>query len=178
MKLASFTRAVCAILLLYAGPLAAQGMVVHDAYARSSTASSTSGAAFMVLMNHSGADDRLIGASSDVAEKVELHQHAEDANGVMRMGEIEGGVPVANDEAHVFERGGDHLMFMGLKQPLTQGDVIRVTLEFEKAGAVEIDIIVDQERQPDEGAMNHGTMDHSKMGHDSMKRSDDTKASE
>jgi copper(I)-binding protein len=178
MKLASFTRAVCAIVLLSAGPLAAQGMVIHDAYVRSSTAASTSGAAFMVLMNHSGTDDRLIGASSGVAERVELHHHAEDANGVMRMGEIEGGVPVANDEAHIFKRGGDHLMFMGLKQPLEQGEVIKVTLEFEKAGQVEIEIVVDQDRQPDEGAMDHSEMDHSKMSHDAMDHSDDTKASE
>ncbi|MFT6091409.1 copper chaperone PCu(A)C [Sulfitobacter sp.] len=167
MKLASFTRAVCAIVLLSAGPLAAQGMMVHDAYARSSTAASTSGAAFMVLMNHSGSDDRLIGASSDVAKKVELHQHAEDANGVMRMGEIEGGVPIANDEAHTFKRGGDHLMFMGLNRPLVQGEMIKVTLEFEKAGEVEIEITVDQDRQPDEGAMDHSTMDHGTMDHSS-----------
>ncbi|MBW4961147.1 copper chaperone PCu(A)C [Sulfitobacter sp. CW3] len=173
MKLASFTRAVCAIVLLSAGPLAAQGMMVHDAYARSSTAASTSGAAFMVLMNHSGSDDRLIGASSDVAKKVELHQHAEDANGVMRMGEIEGGVPIGNDEAHTFKRGGDHLMFMGLNRPLVQGEMIKVTLEFEKAGEVEIEITVDQDRQPDEGAMDHSTMDHGTMDH-----SDHSKASE
>jgi len=173
MKISSFTRAVCAIVLLSAGPLAAQGMMVHDAYARSSTAASTSGAAFMVLMNHSGSDDRLIGASSDVAAKVELHQHAEDSNGVMRMGEIEGGVPIANDEAHAFQRGGDHLMFMGLKRPLAQGEMINVTLEFEKAGAVDIEIMVDQERQPD-----HGAMDHSKMDHGTMDHSGHSKASE
>ncbi|NOR31609.1 MAG: copper chaperone PCu(A)C [Sulfitobacter sp.] len=173
MKLASFTRAVCAIVLLSAGPLAAQGMMVHDAYARSSTAASTSGAAFMVLMNHSGSDDRLIGASSDVAKKVELHQHAEDANGVMRMGEIEGGVPIANDEAHTFKRGGDHLMFMGLNRPLKQGEMIKVTLEFEKAGEVEIEITVDQDRQPDEGTMDHSTMDHGTMDHSSHSKESD-----
>lgn len=159
MNLTSLTRAICAIFLLSAAPLAAQGMMVHDSYARSSTAESTSGAAFMMVMNHSGDDDRLIGASSDVADKIELHQHAEDANGVMRMGEIEGGVTIASDEAHEFKRGGDHLMLFGLKQPLVQGDIIKVTLEFEKAGPVEIDVLVDQDRKP-----GHGTMDHS--GHD------------
>jgi copper(I)-binding protein len=67
---------------------------------------------------------------------------------------------------------------MGLKQPLEQGEVIKVTLEFEKAGQVEIEIVVDQDRQPDEGAMDHSEMDHSKMSHDAMDHSDDTKASE
>ncbi|HBR38827.1 MAG TPA: copper-binding protein, partial [Sulfitobacter pontiacus] len=117
MTPALLTRAVCA-LFLFSAPLAAEGIMVDDAYIRSSTAKSTSGAAFMVVMNHSGADDRLIGASSDVAEKVELHSHTSDDNGVMRMGEIEGGVAIASDDMHTFKRGGDHLMFMGLKGPL------------------------------------------------------------
>ena len=116
MTPALLTRAVCA-LFLFSAPLAAEGIMVDDAYIRSSTAKSTSGAAFMVVMNHSGADDRLIGASSDVADKVELHSHNSDDNGVMRMGEIEGGVAIAADEMHAFKRGGDHLMFMGLKGP-------------------------------------------------------------
>ncbi len=170
MKLTSFARAFCAIVLLSAGPLAAEEpMMVHDAYVRSSTAGSLSGAAFMMVMNHSGIDDRLIGASSDVAERVEFHQHTEDANGVMRMGEIEGGVPIAADGVHMFQRGGDHLMFLGLKQPLLQDDVIKVTLEFEKAGPVEIEVIVDHNRQPSDTGMKHdatthGTMDHSSHG--------------
>ena len=131
MTPALLTRAVCA-LFLFSAPLAAEGIMVDDAYIRSSTAKSTSGAAFMVVMNLSGADDRLIGASSDVADKVELHSHNSDDNGVMRMGEIEGGVAIAADEMHAFKRGGDHLMFMGLKGPLEQGAMVPVTLEFEK----------------------------------------------
>lgn len=168
MKLTSFARAVCAVFLLSAAPVAAQGIMVHDAYARSSTAASTSGAAFMMIMNHSGSDDRLVGASSDVAERVELHQHAEDANGVMRMGEIEGGVPIASDEAHYFKRGGDHLMFLGLKRALVQGEVIQVTLEFENAEPVVVDVIVDQDRKPSDVVMDHSSHDmknHDKMDH-------------
>lgn len=159
MKLTSLSRAICASALLWTAPLAAEdmrGMVIEDAYLRSSTPQSTSGAAFLMLMNRSGSDDRLIGAASDVAEKVELHSHTQDANGVMRMGEIEGGIRIANDERHMFTRGADHLMFMGLNRPLLQGYMIKVTLEFEKAGPVEVDIIVDQDRKPGSGKMDHG----------------------
>ena len=168
MTPALLTRAVCA-LFLFSAPLAAEGIMVDDAYIRSSTAKSTSGAAFMVVMNHSGADDRLIGASSDVADKVELHSHNSDDNGVMRMGEIEGGVAIAADDMHAFKRGGDHLMFMGLKGPLEQGAMVPVTLEFEKAGAVEIEVMVDQDRKPNHGKMkhDHGDMDHT--GHEMPK---------
>ena len=168
MTPALLTRAVCA-LFFFSAPLAAEGIMVDDAYIRSSTAKSTSGAAFMVVMNHSGADDRLIGASSDVADKVELHSHRSDDNGIMRMGEIEGGVAIAADEMHAFKRGGDHLMFMGLKESLVEGAMVPVTLEFEKAGAVEIEVMVDQDRKPNHGKMkhDHGDMDHA--GHEMPK---------
>ena len=164
MTPALLTRAVCA-LFLFSAPLAAEGIMVDDAYIRSSTAKSTSGAAFMVVMNHSGADDRLIGASSDVADKVELHSHRSDDNGIMRMGEIEGGVAIAADEMHAFKRGGDHLMFMGLQKPLVQGAMVPVTLEFENAGAVEVEVMVDQDRKPNHDKMKHDQMEHGDMEH-------------
>ena len=109
----------------------------------------------MVMMNHSEQDDRLVSVASEVAEKVELHRHSEDANGVMRMGQIEGGVALAAGESHAFERGGDHVMFMGLNRPLEQGGAVTVTLTFEKAGDVVIEVPVDHERRPDHGAMKH-----------------------
>ena len=120
--------------------------VVEDPYLRSSLPSSTSAAAFMVLRNQTGRDDRLIGARAALAGRVELHSHKEDATGVMRMGEIEGGVALADGETHVFARGGDHLMFMGLEAPLEQGQLVGVTLLFEQAGEVEIVIPVDLNR--------------------------------
>lgn len=119
---------------------------VEEPYLRSSLPTSTSGAAFLALRNMTGQDDRLIGARSDLSGRVELHTHSEDANGVMRMGEIEDGVPLADGETHVFARGGDHLMFMGLDAPLEQGQLVPVTLIFETAGEVEIIIPVDLDR--------------------------------
>lgn len=127
------------------------GLIVENAYLRSSTPNSKSAAAFLMLRNLSDTDDRLIGARADLGGMVQLHSHSEDANGVMRMGEIEGGVPVAAGGMHVFERGGDHLMFMGLTAPLVQGQDVPVTLIFENAGEVEIVIPVDHERKASHG---------------------------
>ena len=152
----TLTRLVSAVLfagMLTAGPALAQDITVRDSYLRSSTPSSLTGAAFMTLTNGTDSDDRLIGVTSPVAERVELHAHTEDANGVMRMGEIEGGVPLAVGESHTFGRGGDHLMFIGLTAPLEQGTEVPVTLTFEKAGDVQVMVPVDQERKPDHGAM-------------------------
>lgn len=119
---------------------------VEEPYLRSIMPTSTTAAAFMVLRNMTGEDDRLVGVRSDLPGRVELHSHDEDANGVMRMGEIEGGVPLADGATHEFARGGDHLMFMGLEDPLTQGQMVSVTLVFETAGEVEITVPVDLQR--------------------------------
>lgn len=120
--------------------------VVEEPFLRASLPTSTSAAAFLVLRNQTGRDDRLIGARSDLAGRVELHSHTQDADGVMRMGEIAGGVPLADGTTHAFVRGGDHLMFMGLQAPLEQGQRVAVTLEFETAGDVEIIVPVDLTR--------------------------------
>jgi len=130
-------------------------MTIEAPYARASTAMSSSGAAFMMLVNHGAEDDRLIAAYSDIAERVELHTHIEDANGVMQMREVEGGFPVAAGGMHALARGGDHVMFLGLNKALEQGDMITLTLTFEKAGDVVIEVPVDLKRKPMHGGMMH-----------------------
>lgn len=149
----NFVAAVAAITLSSAAW--AGDIMVKDPYARSATSTSVTGAAFMVLMNQSDHDDRLISARSDIAERVELHTHIEDENGVMQMREVEDGFEVPAGGMHALQRGGDHVMFMGLKAPLQDGDTIAVTLTFEKAGDVVIDVPVDLTRKPDHGKMQH-----------------------
>lgn len=158
----TFTRLIAAgstAFFLMAAPLVAGEIMVKDPYARSSTPSSVTGAAFLVLMNHGDTDDRLIGAATDVAKRVELHTHKEDANGVMKMMEVEEGFVVPAGGMHALKRGGDHIMMMGLKRPLEQGEEISITLTFEKAGEIEVMVPVDRERKP-----SHGSMDHSHDG--------------
>ncbi|WP_299871101.1 copper chaperone PCu(A)C [uncultured Sulfitobacter sp.] len=135
-------------------------IMVKDAYARSSTPNSKTGAAFMMVMNHGDADDRLIAASSDIAKRVELHTHMEDENGVMKMTELEDGMAIPAGGAHHLKRGGDHVMFMGLTQSLVQGEEITITLTFEKAGEVDVTIPVDNDRKPTHGGMDHSHTDH------------------
>src|SRR6056297_1618620 len=67
-------------------------ITIDDAYARASN--TMAGAAFMSITNTSDTDDRLVAVASDVAERVELHTHLEDANGVMRMIEVEDGFAI------------------------------------------------------------------------------------
>ena len=137
----------------FAFPALAGDIAINDPYARVSAKMSTSGAAFMVIENTGTEDDRLIAASSEVAERTELHTHKADANGVMRMMKVEEGFPLPAGGSHALARGGDHVMFLGLKHPLSQGDIVKVTLTFEKAGDVVVDIPVDLERKPMHGKM-------------------------
>lgn len=148
-----FAAAAAAFIAL---PAFAEGIVIEDAYARASTGMSKSGAAFMIIKNDTDTDDRVIAAASDVAARVELHTHISDQNGVMQMVEVEEGFPVPAHAQHALQRGGDHVMFMGLNRALNHGDTVTVTLTFEKAGDVTVDILVDLERKPMHGMMNHG----------------------
>ncbi|WP_432450468.1 copper chaperone PCu(A)C [Aliiroseovarius marinus] len=159
---------------LFAMPALAGDIMINDAYARASGMNAKAGAAFFEIMNHGAEDDRLISATSDVAKRVELHTHKEDANGVMKMMEVEEGFAVPAGGMHALKRGGDHVMFMGLNQSFVDGETLSVTLVFEKAGEMTVDIPVDLKRNPMAGGMDHSKMDHSKMGHGEANKGDDT----
>ena len=148
MSVRSIFLAAFAALALTTPGFAGESIKVNDPYIRSSTPTSPSGGAFMVIMNQGDAQDRLIGARSDIAKKIEIHTHIENADGVMQMVEVEGGIVLEPGEMHSLERGGDHVMFMGLNQELIQGDTVTVTLIFEKAGDVTIELPVDRDRKP------------------------------
>lgn len=136
----------CAALAMLIGLPALAGeasISIEDAYARGGP---HSGAAFFTIANAGQDDDRLVGVSSDSAERVELHTHLEDENGVIRMRPVEDGFQVPAGGTHALERGGDHVMFMGLAAPFEDGGTVAVTLSFEKAGDMELQIPVDNDR--------------------------------
>lgn len=148
---------LAASLMLPALPLAAD-IVVSDAYARVSRPDAPTGAAFMTIRNTGDTNDRLLSVASEVAKRVELHTHIDQGDGIMKMSRIEGGIPVPAGATHKLARGGDHVMLMGLTQPLEQGQEISFVLTFEEAGDVVITLPVDNERQPDHGMLGHGQM--------------------
>ena len=139
-------------LLVSVAPAMAE-ITIRDAYARAASPKAKAGAAFMVIENSGAAADRLVSATSTVAHRVELHTHKETGDGLMQMLEVEEGFVIPAGGAHALQRGGDHVMFMGLKQSLLQGDTVEVILTFEKAGEIALEIPVDLARKP---AMGHG----------------------
>ncbi|WP_170326825.1 copper chaperone PCu(A)C [Ruegeria arenilitoris] len=155
MSLKSKLLATLATALLATSAWAQDAISVNDAYARSSGKSAKAGAAFMMIQNAGETDDRLIGVKSDAAARVELHTHKVDDNGVAKMVHVEEGFVIPAGEMHMLKRGGDHVMFMGLTAPFEHGATVPVTLIFEKAGEVEIEIPVDLERQDKGGHGSH-----------------------
>lgn len=140
------SAAALGLAFLTAPALADGGMTISDPYARAMGAMAKSGAVFFVIENHTDTDDRLTGATSDASEKAELHTHKMDANGMMQMLEIEGGIEIPAGGSHALARGGDHVMLMGLTRVLDKGDSVTLTLTFEHAGEVVVVAPLDNDR--------------------------------
>lgn len=125
----------CLVGLLMAGftaSAAAHGLHIENPWARATVAGMNMGGGFMVVHNHEKQTDYLTGGSTPVAERVEVHTHIND-NGVMRMREVQGGVPLAANARTELKPSSYHIMFMGLKQALKEGETVPVTLTFKHA---------------------------------------------
>ena len=142
---------------LFSTPLFAGDIMIDDAYARASRPGAPTGAMFMTIMNHGAEDDTLVAAASPVAKLVELHTHIEE-DGVMKMRPVEEGFEIPAGGMHMLQRGGDHVMLMGVTETLENGDMLPLVLTFEKAGEVTLEVMVDNDR--DQGKHGMGQMNH------------------
>lgn len=121
------------------------------------------GVGYLTLRN-AGPADRLIAARAEIARTVELHAHIRDGD-VMRMRPLEA-VDLPAGGAVTLQPGGLHLMLIELRQPLQQGETVPVTLVFEKAGEVQVQLAVQSAgaRGP-HAAMPHAAMPDAAMPH-------------
>jgi len=135
--------AAAALLLAAALPAFSQNAAVQveKPWARATPAGATTGAVYMTLDNKSNAADRLVGASTDVAATVQVHEMSME-NGTMKMREVAGGLAIPAGGSVVLKPGGYHVMLIGLKKPLKAGDSFPLTLQFQKAGKVSITVPV------------------------------------
>lgn len=138
---------------------------IIEAWARPAAIEGGNGAAYMVIRNTGGSDDRLISASSSVSEVTELHETfamepGESMEGMEAM--AEGEMPMEYGDEHgdmmgmrevgemvipaggetVLEVGGRHVMLIGVSEVLNEGDTVSITLTFENAGTVTFDVPV------------------------------------
>jgi copper(I)-binding protein len=92
----------------------------------------------MRIKNSGSTPDRLVSGLSDVASKFELHEMKME-HGVARMRPVKDGLEIKPGETVELKPGSFHVMFVGLKKPLSAGDHFKATLVFEKAGSVNVD---------------------------------------
>jgi copper(I)-binding protein len=115
-------------------------IVVEKPWARATPTGAEVGSGYLAIQNKGATPDRLTGGTADFCA-VEIHQMS-SANGVSQMRELKDGLSIPAHGSVAFSPGGYHLMFTHLTHPLTKGESVKATLNFERAGAVEVEFNV------------------------------------
>jgi len=116
-------------------------LTISAPFARATLPKAPVGGGFLTIDNTGTQADHLLSASSPAAKIVQIHEMAMEGD-VMKMRELADGLEIPAGQNVTLSPGGLHLMFMSLNQPFVEGESVPVTLVFEKAGTVEIDLPV------------------------------------
>jgi len=137
---------------------------IDHPWARATPKGASVGGAYMKITNTGTTPDRLVGGSSAVSGRFEVHEMSMD-NGVMRMRPLKDGLEIKPGQTVELKPGSFHIMLLDLKQPLKENERVKGTLTFEKAGSVEVEYAVvavgaspgDKDRGgKGQGGMSHG----------------------
>jgi copper(I)-binding protein len=143
MKKIAGTLAYAALLsILLAAPVQAEDvktsdLVITQPWTRATPGGAKVAGGYLTIENKGSTPDRLVSGSTNVAKKIEIHEMAVN-DGVMTMRPSDGGLAIEPGKTVKLAPGGHHLMFLELNSPFKQGDTVAVTLQFEKAGEVEV----------------------------------------
>ncbi|MEH2506688.1 copper(I)-binding protein [Bradyrhizobium sp. AZCC 1578] len=145
MKLRGYLTSILLLLLLSGGFAHSQtagqnSIAIERAWSRATPAGAKNGAVYGTVINNGNLSDSLVGAATPVGDQVQFHSVAEE-NGVSRMREM----PTVDFRPRAkvtFSPGGMHIMIVGLKEPLKEGQSFPMTMTFEKAGKIDVMIPV------------------------------------
>ncbi len=144
--------AVWAVVPAQADDVTAGALKISAAWTRATPKGASVGGGYLKITNSGTTPDRLTGGSTDVASRFELHEMSMD-NGVMKMRPLAQGLEIKPGQTVELKPSGYHIMFVGLKQQLEQGQHVKATLVFEKAGKVDVDFAVEGVGAQTGGAM-------------------------
>ncbi len=170
MKSIFAAAAVLSIGFAAAAPALAQetkagDLVISQPWSRATPKGAPVGGGWLVIHNNGSTPDTLLGGAADFAKDVQVHEMSMD-NGVMKMRQLEKGLVIPAGGTVELKPGGYHLMILGLKRPLTQGETARINLNFEHAGKTPVDFKVggigDKGPMPADGAAGMMKMDDKK----------------
>ena len=116
-------------------------LTISGAFTRATLPNAPVGGGYLTIANKGAADDRLVSVSTPAAGKAEIHEMKMEGD-VMKMNALPDGLVIPAGGTVTLEPGGYHLMFMDLRGPFVEGTSVPVTLTFEKAGAVEVQLPV------------------------------------
>ena len=130
---------------------------VQDPWSRATPPGAKIAAGYMVIKNNGNQPDRLVGASSPLAARVETHVTKREGD-VMKMREVKG-YDVPAHGSFELKPAGAHLMLVDIKRPFKDGDKVPLVLRFEKAGEVKLELPV-RATAPAAGGMDMNHMKH------------------
>lgn len=116
-------------------------ITVTDAFSRAMLAGAKVGAGYMTITNTGTSAERLVGATTEATDKVELHDMATE-NGMMTMTPVADGIEIPAGESVTLGPGGLHIMFIGPRAPFKEGECVEVVLAFEHAGTLAVQLNV------------------------------------
>lgn len=114
---------------------------IQHPWARATPKGAAVAGGYLKVTNNGTTPDRLIGGSVDVAQKFEIHEMSMDG-GVMKMRELKDGLEIPPGATVELKPGSYHIMMMNLAHPLGKGEKVKASLEFEKAGKVDVEFAV------------------------------------
>ncbi|PWR21784.1 copper chaperone PCu(A)C [Zavarzinia compransoris] len=112
-------------------------------WSRATPAGAKVAGGYLKVTNGGAEADRLLSVASAIADKVEIHEMAMAADGTASMHRLDNGVEIPAGATVELKPGSYHIMFIGLKRPLTEGEKFDGTLTFEKAGTVAVQFAVE-----------------------------------
>jgi len=115
---------------------------ISHPWTRATPPTAQAGGGFLTVTNKGTTPDRLVAVRSSASDKVEIHEMKMDGN-VMRMRELEKGLEIPAGATVMLKPGGFHIMFMSLKAPFAKDAKVPVTLVFEKAGSLDVELDVE-----------------------------------
>ncbi len=125
----------------FAGDYTLGKLELDQPWTRATPPGAKAAGGFVTIVNGGEEGDRLVSAEAAFAGRVELHT-MDMTDGVMKMRHLPDGIPVPAGETVNLAPGGLHVMFMELKKPIAEGAPVSVTLTFEKAGSIEVEMSV------------------------------------
>jgi copper(I)-binding protein len=124
-------------------------LVISAAWCRAAPATSDLANCYVTIENRGTAADRLVGASTAAAEKVEIRQVNETGGGLTDK-PVDGGLPISAGDKAVLAPGGYHIALMNTKVALKRGAKQAIDLQFDKVGkaTVNFDVLAASSKGP------------------------------